>query len=57
MRKIKQKMETLGTFFLILMFFAAGATVHTTVTDVQAATKMVLKQKAGSPITTKMERK
>ncbi len=36
--KIKQKMETLGTFF-VLMFFAAGATVHTTATDVQAATK------------------
>lgn len=44
--KIKQKMETLGTFF-VLMFFAAGATVHTTATDVQAATKNGFKTEKG----------
>lgn len=44
--KIKQKMETLGTFF-VLMFFAAGATVHTTATDVQAATKKGFKTEKG----------
>ena len=49
MTKIKQKMETLGTFFFVLMFFAAGATVHTTATDVQAD-KNGFKQKKESPI-------
>ena len=38
MRKLSKKWKLWG-LFLILMFFAAGATVHTTATDVQAATK------------------
>lgn len=44
--KIKQKWKLWG-LFLILMFFAAGATVHTTVTDVQAATKNGFKTEGG----------
>ena len=44
MRKLSRKWKLWG-LFLVLMFFAAGATVHTTATDVQAATKTALKQK------------
>ena len=38
MRKLSRKWKLWGLFF-VLMFFAAGAPVHTTATDVQAATK------------------
>ena len=46
MRKLSKKWKLWG-LFLILMFFAAGATVHTTVTDVQAATKNGFKTEGG----------
>ena len=46
MRKLSKKWKLWG-LFLILMFFAAGATVHTTVTDVQAATKHGFKTEGG----------
>lgn len=46
MRKLSKKWKLWG-FFLILMFFAAGATVHTTATDVQAATKNGFKTENG----------
>ena len=38
MRKLSRNWKLWG-LFLILMLFAAGATVHTTTTEVQAATK------------------
>ena len=46
MRKLSKKWKLWG-IFLILMFFAAGATVHTTATDVQAATKNGFKTENG----------
>ena len=46
MRKLSRKWKFWG-LFLILMFFAAGATVHTTATDVQAATKKGFKTEGG----------
>ena len=46
MRKLSKKWKLWG-LFLILMFFAAGATVHTTATDVQAATKNGFKTENG----------
>ena len=46
MRKLSRKWKIWG-LFLILMFFAAGATVHTTATDVQAATKNGFKTEGG----------
>ena len=46
MRKLSRKWKLWGLFF-VLMFFAAGATVHTTATDVQAATKKGFKTEKG----------
>ena len=46
MRKLSRKWKLWGLFF-VLMFFAAGATVHTTATDVQAATKNGFKTEKG----------
>ena len=46
MRKLSRKWKLWGLFF-VLMFFAAGATVHTTATDVQAAAKNGFKTEKG----------
>ena len=46
--KISRKWKLWGTFFFVSdVSFAAGATVHTTATDVQAATKNGFKTEKG----------
>ena len=56
MRKLSRKWKLWGLFF-VLMFFAAGATVHTTATDVQAAAKNGFKTEKGNPIIIRMARR